>query len=367
MPSKLKNNKKRQAKAAVSIDRHRNSKVHEVPEDTIKQIKVHHIEDSGKSDLSSPQLPVTDTSPISEKHTSIDIHSLSSSPFRRHLQALTEGSKKSPNKKGLDSKSSSVKGSSVPNSPSSIPSERKIPSFKGKKKRDWVVSPKTIPIPSSILKYIRPGNSGGVFDIDLLEADAMENGLDSGIAKGANITRTPEIGNSTIDELIAYVRGVSGTEIKARPTGDKSVMGRQGDIRAWHHRNIYCITCRGSCPVCSSSCCVREETRHKLEAEGTSAEQIEQAKNFARIIDFLGPYIKDADTFSLCSTPGGCGRHVCPDCCGVCPSEICQDIQCTVSIIHTHCSPSSQIEVANALRDIQDCKQDPWGACDWHD
>lgn len=47
-------------------------------------------------------------------------------------------------------------------------------------------------------------------------------------------------------------------------------------------------------------------------------------------IDGLGSHVKDMGTFAMCTLGGGCGRYVCPDCCGICPNEICRDVQCSV-------------------------------------
>jgi hypothetical protein len=62
-------------------------------------------------------------------------------------------------------------------------------------------------------------------------------------------------------------------------------------------------------------------------------------------IAFLFPYGQEAPTFLQCTKGDevGCGKMVCPDCCGECPHPICKDIQC------------------------RKCKKDPWNDCLWHD
>lgn len=54
------------------------------------------------------------------------------------------------------------------------------------------------------------------------------------------------------------------------------------------------------------------------------------AAELVQIIEGFGSKVKDMSTFSLCSILGGCGRRVCPDCSGICPTNICRDVQCKV-------------------------------------
>ncbi|KAL4870441.1 hypothetical protein BDV12DRAFT_58193 [Aspergillus spectabilis] len=125
---------------------------------------------------------------------------------------------------------------------------------------------------------------------------------------------------------------MTGSEMTSIDLNDPKVPRRQGDARAWNHRNLLCITHLGPCPICGVTCCVREEVHHQAQNKDLDAEAIEKAKSLLKIIDHLGPFAKDAGTFSQCSPPDGCGRCVCSECCGVCPSEICHDIQCKVRL-----------------------------------
>ncbi|KAL2830235.1 hypothetical protein BDW59DRAFT_141283 [Aspergillus cavernicola] len=52
---------------------------------------------------------------------------------------------------------------------------------------------------------MRPGNDFMYFDIDLLEADAMDNRMNSGLMAKVDNPRTPEMGKSTFDELVRYI------------------------------------------------------------------------------------------------------------------------------------------------------------------
>ena len=73
----------------------------------------------------------------------------------------------------------------------------------------------------------------------------------------------------------------------------------------------------------------------------TSPDAKKQAMKAIREIVALYPAGgKDAlDMFLRCTS---CERTVCSMCCGVCPEELCGDLQC------------------------KDCKTDPWARCDWH-
>ncbi|KAL2820027.1 hypothetical protein BJX63DRAFT_381053 [Aspergillus granulosus] len=133
-----------------------------------------------------------------------------------------------------------------------------------------------------------------------------------------------------------YVRRVTGTETKLISLTDPKVRRRHGDARAWDHRNLWCISCYGTCPVCKkATCCLYEEALVKVNDGSSDGKDLEKAKRLVKIIEFLGPHVKDAATFTQCSPPDGCGRHVCPDCCGVCPNKICRDVQCNVSPFQT--------------------------------
>lgn len=110
---------------------------------------------------------------------------------------------------------------------------------------------------------------------------------------------------------------------------------RVDDVRTWDSVNLRCTSCRVDCGLCGAACCVYENARRTVAkagpgADGVARERAAKASQMIKVIESLGPQAKDVSTFSLCSQPGGCGRYVCPDCCGVCPSEICHDIQCKV-------------------------------------
>ncbi|KAI9370663.1 hypothetical protein BJX61DRAFT_535438 [Aspergillus egyptiacus] len=273
------------------------------------------IEDNTNVELPSPLPPVADTTSSPEQQKSVDTNGPKQGSFRRRIRALTSGSSKSVNRQSWASKSSAEL------SQASVSTTTQSP--KAKRASDT----------SGVVKLLRSGNDYMFLDLDFLEKEV----------ESQNNPLIAAQGSDTDGKKVNHVRRMTGTEHKARPTGDSHVPGRQGDIRAWDHKNLRCITCRGPCAICAGPCCLHSEMQSKVSEYSLPAEEMEKAKRLLKIIEYLGAYAKEADTYSLCSLPGGCGRHVCPSCCGACPNEICQDIQCI------------------------DCKEDVWGPCDWHD
>ncbi|KAL4993789.1 hypothetical protein BDV10DRAFT_189624 [Aspergillus recurvatus] len=307
-----------------------------------------HIEDTNRAGLPSPRLPVTEASQEAEQHKPIEADSPNETSLRRRIRTLTLSSTKTPsglNRQSWESKSSSAKSSrnwsnsfrdsvsteennSQQGSPASASTVIQNP--KEKRRSDRVSgSP-------SILKYIRSPTDYMMIDLDYCEAQAAMN-------SSKHDTSAPKIGKSSFDELLAYVRRVTGTEVRTTAIDDPKGPRRPNEARAWDHRNLWCVDCRNNCPICNTACCVKEEVAQKAADDNLSKEEIEQAKRLAKIIEYLGVHAKDVSTFSLCTPPDGCGRYVCPDCCGVCPNEICRDIQC------------------------KECKSNIWESCDWHD
>jgi hypothetical protein len=77
-----------------------------------------------------------------------------------------------------------------------------------------------------------------------------------------------------------------------------------------------------------------------MENHKENPESLERAKEVKEMIETIIPTNTEVQTFLTCTS---CNREVCPDCCGMCPDEACQDIQC------------------------RQCKSgDPWDECDWH-
>jgi hypothetical protein len=61
-------------------------------------------------------------------------------------------------------------------------------------------------------------------------------------------------------------------------------------------------------------------------------------------ISFIMPYGREVPTFLQCvgEEAEGCGKMVCPDCCGQCGVEECRVVMC------------------------RRCKGNPWSDCEWH-
>ncbi|KAL4989465.1 hypothetical protein BDW68DRAFT_186475 [Aspergillus falconensis] len=293
-----------------------------------------HIEDTNRAGLPPPRLPVTQPSQEAEQHKSIEADSSNETSLRRRIRTLTLGSTKTPtglNRHSWESRSSSTKSSRIwsnsfrdsvstqeNNSPQSSPASALtvIQNPKEQRRTDRVSgSP-------SILKYIRSPTDYMMIDLDYCEAQAAMN-------SSKPDTSAPEIGKSSFDELLAYVHRVTGTEVRTIAVDDPQGPRRPNEARAWDHRNLWCVDC--------------QEVAQKTTDENLSKEEIEQAKRLGKIIEYLGVHAIDVSTFSQCTPPDGCGRYVCPDCCAVCPNEICRDIQC------------------------KECKPKVWETCDWHE
>ncbi|KAE8415871.1 hypothetical protein BDV36DRAFT_261658 [Aspergillus pseudocaelatus] len=219
-------------------------------------------------------------------------------------------------------------------------------------------SPTTPPTPK-YLKYIRATNDYIFLDLDFLETDTSNKLVQGGPlsamegtkqqASGVNPSgkKSPETGYQDIkkglQKQIEQVRSLTGTEVKTIPPNDSKSPHRVDDSRQWNTVNLRCTACRGNCPICSVACCRYAEAKQIIADTESKPGKSDNATQILQIIEGLGSHVKDMSTFSLCSEPGGCGRRVCPNCCGRCPSELCGNIQC------------------------MECKPNPWELCDWHD
>lgn len=129
------------------------------------------------------------------------------------------------------------------------------------------------------------------------------------------------------------IRKITNTEIRLRSLNDIKGATRPNDPRMWYTRNLRCAKCVGACPVCDIGCCLYETSRRLNNDPDTEMYLATQTEKLVMNIDALGAHVKDTGTFSLCSNSGGCGRYVCPECCGICPCEMCRDVQCKVCIM----------------------------------
>jgi hypothetical protein len=115
--------------------------------------------------------------------------------------------------------------------------------------------------------------------------------------------------------------------------------------RGWHSRNLKCTDCPDfSCACCGRDCCAYKSATKALETHKNNPESLKAAEQLLLQIAFLFPYGREVPTFLQCTKGGeiGCGKMICPDCCGECPDPICKDIQC------------------------RKCKKQPWEECWWH-
>lgn len=119
--------------------------------------------------------------------------------------------------------------------------------------------------------------------------------------------------------------------------------------RGWKSRNLKCTTCStANCAVCHRVCCAYRAAVLALEIHGESSPARPLALQRIQEITRLYPYGKEAPTFLQCTaemggSKMGCGKIVCPDCCGVCPNDACRDTVC------------------------RKCKPKMWEECEWHE
>lgn len=108
--------------------------------------------------------------------------------------------------------------------------------------------------------------------------------------------------------------------------------------RGWHSRNLRCTSCSNVvCPCCGRACCSFRACVMVAENVLTPAHVREAAlKDVAAIVRCF-PMGKESPTFIQCTHESGCGRLTCPDCCGMCPDDCCQDVQCRVGPSHSSC------------------------------
>ena len=99
--------------------------------------------------------------------------------------------------------------------------------------------------------------------------------------------------------------------------------------RDWNAKNLWCCRCEGRCTLCNSHCCVHHKAETTIINKDASDNEKRDAAFLKKQIEQWHAGGLDDPTFYRC-TNLDCHRKVCPDCCGKCPVEICQDIQCKV-------------------------------------
>ncbi|GFF56239.1 60S ribosomal protein L24 [Aspergillus udagawae] len=115
---------------------------------------------------------------------------------------------------------------------------------------------------------------------------------------------------------------------QGQPDEDTKSGKASQDAKKWDTKNTKCIKCFGDCPVCGKACCIFDVARRTAAQADPTPEHAEAANQILKLIQSLGNSVLEASTYSLCTTPGGCGRYVCSDCWGICPVELCRDVQC---------------------------------------
>ncbi|RAH76658.1 hypothetical protein BO86DRAFT_443165 [Aspergillus japonicus CBS 114.51] len=153
---------------------------------------------------------------------------------------------------------------------------------------------------------------------------------------------TPPVARKPYKDPTLWVRGFTGTLLKGAAPGKPA---RPDDSRSWDCKILWCIECRGPCPICGKPCCVRWGCDEYLHQPIADRQWLKSRRCFMvnTLLDRYGNLTRDHSTYTVCTEPGGCGRYVCSNCCGICSTPMCRDIQC------------------------KDCKPNPWGPCDWHE
>ncbi|EYE96940.1 uncharacterized protein EURHEDRAFT_424117, partial [Aspergillus ruber CBS 135680] len=127
---------------------------------------------------------------------------------------------------------------------------------------------------------------------------------------------------------LKHIREITGTQVDLRIEEDPDSPQRPNDPRMWHTKNLRCASCMGSCAVCNTACCMYEAGCRAKKDPRNCAFKAAQAERIVSNIEALGSHVRDNTTFIMCTLGGGCGRYVCPECCGICLNVACQDVQC---------------------------------------
>ncbi|KAF4201997.1 hypothetical protein CNMCM8927_000861 [Aspergillus lentulus] len=133
---------------------------------------------------------------------------------------------------------------------------------------------------------------------------------------------------SIVEKRLEAIRHIVENIFQGQSDEDTKSGKAPQNAKKWDTKNTKCIKCFGDCPVCSKACCIFDVARRTAAQAEPSPEHAEAANQILKLIQRLGNSVLEASTYSLCTTPGGCGRYVCSDCWGICPVELCHDVQC---------------------------------------
>ncbi|GAB1217391.1 hypothetical protein ATERTT37_006630 [Aspergillus terreus] len=101
--------------------------------------------------------------------------------------------------------------------------------------------------------------------------------------------RARQMAKDTFEELIDYIRSVTGTEVKFRDLSE-SEAHRVDDVRTWDSVNLRCTSCRVDCGLCGAACCVYENARRTVAkagpgADGVARERAAKASQMIKVIE----------------------------------------------------------------------------------
>ncbi|KAF7166207.1 hypothetical protein CNMCM5623_010047 [Aspergillus felis] len=133
---------------------------------------------------------------------------------------------------------------------------------------------------------------------------------------------------SILEKRLDAIRHIVKNIFQGQSDGNTKSGKAPQDAKKWDTKNMKCVKCFGDCPVCGKACCIFDIARRAAAEANPTPKHAEAANQILKLIQSLGNSILEASTYSLCTTPGGCGRYVCSDCWGICPVELCRDVQC---------------------------------------
>ncbi|KAF4260100.1 hypothetical protein CNMCM8812_002043 [Aspergillus fumigatus] len=154
---------------------------------------------------------------------------------------------------------------------------------------------------------------------------------------------------SIVEKRLEVIRHIVKNIFQGQSDEDTKTGKALQNAKKWDTKNTKCIKCFGDCPVCSKACCIFDVARRTAAQADSTPEHAEAANQILKLIQRLGNSVLEATTYSLCTTPGGCGRYVCSDCWGICPVELCHDVQCKRGLLRTApqlCRPHEQLAAA---------------------
>ncbi|RHZ55938.1 60S ribosomal eL24 domain-containing protein [Aspergillus thermomutatus] len=129
-------------------------------------------------------------------------------------------------------------------------------------------------------------------------------GTEDESGEGANDQDPKSILEKRLDEI----RHITKTIFQGQSDEDTKSGEAPHDAKKWDAKNMKCTKCFGDCPICGKACCIFDIARRTAAEADPTSEHAEAANQILKIIQNLGCRVMESSTYSLCTTPGGCGR-----------------------------------------------------------